>query len=428
MRLIQHLRRLARPIVILGIAVLIHAPHLSAQPADALREMLQQQVAANVIPGAIVLASRNGQLVTDIVVGYQDTNTGSPMRPDSLFRLYSMSKPITSVAIMMLVEQGRVALDQAVESILPELAGLQVYVSGPLDHMVTEPARRSITLRDLLTHSSGITYHFTGQSVVHAYYRKYGVMRDTPVGRTPEDGEPAHSLNELVGRIGRAPLLHQPGTRFAYSYSTTVLGAVIESVTGQPLDRALDEMVLGPLEMSDTGFFVEDSRLDRFMHNYALGDSGLIDIETPQQSDYRDRGRLLDGGGAIVGSAGDYLRFAQMLANGGELNGVRLLAEATVDQMLSPQVTADSGGTPMAFGFGFAVGSKALGELGQSPADTAGWSGSGNTFFWVNRARREAMVFMTQVLATPPHTATINRLRAMVNALVVADLRAAAVD
>ena len=195
---------------------------------------------------------------------------------------------------MMLVEQRKLALDDPAEKYLPEFRNMRVYASGGVDDMVTVPLKRPITIEDLLTHNSGIVYHFNGNTPVHQYYRKHGVMRDTPVGRSPDDGPPARSLDELVARIGKAPLLHQPGEGFVYSYSTTVLGAVIERVTGKKLDRALHDMLFGPLGMKDAGFFVSDSKLDRFTTLYNAAANGIEPIEQPGTSDYRDRSRLLD--------------------------------------------------------------------------------------------------------------------------------------
>ena len=266
---------------------------------------LKALVDEGAVPGAVALLARHGTVVEKSVEGWRDVAAAKPMTEETIFRLYSMSKPITSVAILMLAEEGQLSLDDPVSKFLPELGHLRVYRSGDVDHMVTEPARHDPTIAELLTHTSGITYHFTGTTPVHAWYRKHGVLRDTPVGRTPEDGPPARSLDELVRRIGKAPLLHQPGEQFAYSYSTTVLGAVIERVSGQSLDAFLQKRIFGPLGMTDTGFFVSDADLDRFVTNYMMTPEGLREIESPETSDYRDHSRLLDGGGAIAGTARD---------------------------------------------------------------------------------------------------------------------------
>jgi CubicO group peptidase (beta-lactamase class C family) len=383
-----------------------------------LRGDLQALVDEGAMPGAVAFIADRDAVIEKVVVGYRDLAESKPMTEDTIFRLYSMSKPITSVAVMMLVEDGALTLDQPADEILPEFRDIRVYESGTLDDMVTVPADRPVTIRDLLTHTSGITYHFTGTTPVHQYYRKYGVLRDTPVGRTPADGEPAHSLDELVARIGKAPMLHQPGAEFAYSSSTTVLGAVIERVSGKRLDVLLQERVFNPLGMADTGFFIEDSDLDRFVTNYMMTDSGLQEIESPEDSDYRDHGRLLDGGGAIAGTARDYLRFVGMLANGGELDGNRLLSGETVKELFRPHARIKGLGPEVDFGFGFAIGDDSTAESDMMPAETVGWSGSGNTFFWLWPESGKAVVFMTQVITPPEFYETSQRFRIVVNDVV----------
>ena len=379
-----------------------------------LRSQLEEFVEEGLMPGAVTLIADNDDVLSRVVVGYQDVAESKPMTERTIFRLYSMSKPITSVAIMMLVEENRLELDGRVDDILPEFRNMRVYESGTLEDMTTVPAARPISIRDLLLHEAGITYHFTGTTPVHAYYRKYGVMRDTPVGRTPEDGEPARSLDELVKRLGEAPMLYHPGTQFAYSYSTTVLGAVIERVSGQSLDQFLDERIFAPLGMPDTGFFIEDSQLDRFVTNYMMTESGIREIESPENSDYRDHSRLLDGGGAIAGTADDYLRFARMLANGGELNGIRLLSRQSVEEMFEPQTVIKGLGPELGFGFGFAIGDEHTAELGYIPSGWVSWSGSGNTFFWVDPGKGRVVVFMTQVITPPPFQEDALRFRKVV--------------
>jgi CubicO group peptidase (beta-lactamase class C family) len=280
-------------------------PSAATHGDSVLRADLQALVDAHQLPGAIAVVERDGVVLARETVGWRDVEEKKPLRDDAIFRLYSMSKPITSVAIMMLVEQGRLALDDPVERYLPERRDMRVYVSGGVDETVTEPARRPISISDLLTHSSGIVYHFTGNTPVRQYDRKHGVMRDTPVCRTPEDGPPARTLDELVSRIGRAPLLHHPGPPFHYSYSTTVLGAVIERVTSQKLDTALDALLFTPLGMTDTGCFIEEPQLPSVTTLYSATDSGIVAIERPTTSDYRDHGRLLDGGDALASTAAD---------------------------------------------------------------------------------------------------------------------------
>ena len=372
----------------------------------AIPKNLQCLVDQRMIPGAVTMVARDGKLIHSSVVGYEDIETRRPMRKDTIFRFYSMSKPITGVAILMLMEQGKLRLDDPVSKFLPQFGKTRVYKSGGLDDMVTEPVRRPITIADLLTHTSGITYHFTGNTAVHQYYRKHGVKRNTPVGSLPTDGAAAPNLDVLMERIAGAPLLHQPGERFSYSYSTTVLGAVVERISGMRLDRYLQERIFGPLGMKQTGFIVEGPALERLITNYLWADNTLRPIETAATTDYSDRTRLLDGGGALAGPAEDYLQFARMLANGGELNGVRLLRPETVRLMftnhLPPSISVDIGAVPgikFEFGYGVAIGNDTTARAGVLPVGGGGWDGSGQTFFWIDLQRKQATVFMTQVIS-----------------------------
>jgi len=391
--------------------------------SKALEASLQADVVQGQIPGAIVMLSEARQQRLSLVVGYQDVEQNIPLRPDSIFRLYSMSKPITSVAVMMLVEDGKLALDDAASQVLPEFANMRVYVSGTVDDMETEPVAREITIADLLSHTAGIIYPFTGETPVHDYYRRHGVMRDTPVGRRPTDGAPAPTLEALVARIGQAPLFVQPGAAFNYSYATTVLGLIIERVSGQPLETFLRTRLFDPLGMTDTGFYVDDEDLDRFVTNYAAAATGIAPVERAETSEYRDRKRLVDGGGALAGTASDYLRFAQMLADGGVAEGRRLLKEETVDLMFAPHADMPAmGPIPSRFGYGFQIGNPALEAAGQLPDGAVSWAGSGNTFFWIDRRRRVALVFMTQVLTPPEFLERALAVRRPVNAAAAAIL------
>ncbi len=392
---------------------------MDASATEKLKADLSGMVERGELPGAIVRIEQDGRTLADIRVGYQDVASQTALADDALFRLYSMSKPVTSVAIMMLAEQGLLRLDDPASRFLPELAEMRVYESGELDDMKTVAARRPITIADLLSHSSGITYHFAGVTPVHQYYRQNGVMRDTPVGRTPQDGPPARTLDELVARIGKAPLLHQPGDRFAYSYSTTMLGAIAERATGKRLDQALRRMIFDPLAMTDTGFFVEDADLPRLVTNYAALPGGLMPIETPETSEYRDRARLLDGGGALAGTTADYLNFCRMLVDGGVFQGRRLLAEDSVRAMMTPRVAADMPPMSIPFGYGFALGDAASEAAGLQPAGTASWGGSASTYFFVDPNAKATTLLMTHVLVMPPLETGTN-LRKRVNGAALA--------
>jgi CubicO group peptidase (beta-lactamase class C family) len=220
----------------------------------------------------------------------------------------------------------------------------------------------------------------------------------------PTDAPAAPTLEELVHRLAHAPLLRQPGEHFDYSYSTTVLGYVVERISGMPLDRFLQERLFDPLKMRHTGFFVAGEALDRFVTNYLWTGTRLQPIETRATTDYADPRRLLDGGGALASTAGDYLRFALMLVNGGELDGVRILKPETVALMMRDHLPAAAAGQGMIpgirfeFGYGFAIGNASTAREGLFPEGAVGWDGSGNTFFWADPGRKLVTVFMTQVI------------------------------
>lgn len=395
-----------------------------APASSSLTVELQKLVAERKLPGALAVIERDGVEIDSALVGWQDVEASIELREDSVFRLYSMSKPITSVAIMMLAEQGELSLEDPAAKYLPEFADMRVYVSGGLDDLLTEPVQRPISIRDLLLHNSGIAYHFTGDSTVHRYYRKNGVMRDTPVGRKPEDGAPAHTLNELVQRIGDAPLLQHPGSGFHYSYSTTVLGAVIERVTGARLSTALRAMLFDPLGMDNTVFVVSDEQLPRFTTLYEAVPGGIEPIESPEDSDYRDTTRLLDGGGALASTAGDYLRFARMLANGGALAGHRYLSEAGVEEMFKAHVMIKgSNSRRTAFGYGFVLGDEDSEKMGRQPRGTVGWSGSGNTYFFIDPDTGLIGLFMTHELTPGKHAARGTEFRRVMTQAAVQAIR-----
>lgn len=404
----RKIQKALRSITLLG-ALLIVVSCGSAQPEQEVRfktltGQLDALVQNGTMPGSVTYIVEQGKPVFHYVNGYRDVDSQIPMTDDTLFRWYSMSKPVTSVAIMLLQEQGKLAVTDPIEKYIPAFADVRVYESGTLDDMVTVPPVRSMTLADLLAHKSGVTYHFTGTTPVHQYYRKYGVKRNTPVGALPTDGEPAKDLQELTDRLAKAPLLHQPGERFTYSYSTTLLGRVVEVVSGQRLDDYLAEAVFAPLGMKDTSFFVMGDDLNRFVTNYLMTDSGLKVIETAENTDYKDQTRLLDGGGALAGTAQDYLAFATMLANSGEYQGKRFLSEASVNSLFAHSIDITGWGNeaPIGFGYGFAIGSKATETMPFMPNGTYGWAGSGNTVFWVDPATHSLVVFMTQVITPPP--------------------------
>lgn len=344
------------------------------------------------VAGAVTLVARRGKLVSLEAHGLADLETQRPMRVDDLFQLQSMTKPIATVAALQLVERGLLRLSDPVETFLPEFANLQVAVaregaSGGFDLI---PAARPMTIADLMTHRAG----FAGLP-----------PRDSPAARlqrTAFAGLPPQrnfTLEQFVARLATVPLDAQPGARFAYGPATDVLGRIIEVVTGQPLDVALQAQIFGPLGMNDTFFRVPPDQRARVVPAYALKPGqGLVRLPLDELAP-----RFLSAGGNLFGTATDYLRFCQMLLNGGELDGVRILSRASVELMRSPQV--DSIPLPFlpgqSFGLGVAIrkADDATAWLG-SPG-TYGWSGGYNTYFRIDPAEQVIFALFVQLEFSP---------------------------
>jgi len=357
------------------------------------------------LPGAVVLVARHGRIAWFDAVGVRDPARPAPMTTDTIFRIYSMTKPIVSVAAMMLVEEGRLMLADPVSRYLPAFARQTVLVEreGRVDQV---PAARETTVHDLLRHTSGLTYEFLGDGPVHRRY----VAEDL--------GDPRRSAAELCDRLAPIPLLHHPGAAFAYSRSTDVLGRVLEIVTGQPLGRILEERVFGPLGMRETGFHVPSERHERIAEPFARDpDTGaavrLLEPRTPPA--------LEMGGGGLMSTASDYARFCQMLANGGTLDGERLLSRKTIEFMTSDHlgripITGEQLDPGYGFGLGFGV------RLADGLATTPGsagqyhWGGIAGTFFWVDPRERLFAILMVQAPGQRLHCRTL--FRALVHAAV----------
>jgi len=348
---------------------------LSAAKLGDAKALLLQYVDQHKIAGAVAAVARRGSLAWIAAVGVQDLSARTPMREDSIFRIYSMSKSVTAAAAMILHEQGRFSLDDPVSRYLPQFD--EVRVGGSLDATPRKPSR-PITVRDLMLHTSGLE-HRTSE-----LYRRARVRaRDI-------------TLPQFVANIVRVPLMEDPGTRFRYSEGTTVLGRLIEIWSGEPLDRFLEERIFAPLGMTDTGFWVPADHRSRLTTVYAPADGGLKPIEI-EEVPFTERPALLEGAVGLVSTVPDYLRFAQMLLDKGQLGGVRILRADTVEAMtrngLSDAVLAARGGT---MGWGLANVNVAIdgGEYG--------WDGTAGTIFWNDPAREMVTILMTQSVPANP--------------------------
>ena len=367
---------------------------LDAGKVGALEQAFAAEIAKKKIPGAVMLVSRDRKVAYEKALGMQDPVTGAPMRMDSIFRIYSMTKPIVSVVAMQLVEEGRIRLDDPVAQTIPELQGLRVGVEkdGKLEIV---PAQREMTIRDLMRHTSGFTYGVFGKGMVKSLYGKEGVDNDNITNA------------ELVRRLAKVPLMHQPGTVWEYGRSTDVLGHLIERVTGQPLDAVLEARVFKPLKMSDTAFWVPLGKLNRVAEAFDKDPEGAAVYRLLQ---VRYKPTYLAGGQGLVSTARDYLRFAQMLLNGGELDGTRILKQESLAEMTRNQLGTIKGPSPAyGFGLGFAVRLTDDGSTTPGRAGEYNWSGYGGTTFWVDPKEGLVAILMTQGPNQRTHTRTLFR-------------------
>lgn len=378
---------------------------LSPERLARIEQVFQQEIEQGNLPGAVILVARDGQLVYSAALGSQDQAAGTAMSEDSLFRIYSMTKPLVSVAAMILMEEGKLQLTDPVSKFLPEFAELQVSVvrTDPYGKVsyVTVPAERQMTVQDLLRHTAGLAYgEITQNAMVKEGYAAAGVYN--PEGLA-YDARHVSAEDEVAG-LAEVPLIHQPGTVWEYSLASDVLGRVVEQAAGMRLGAFLEERLFGPLKMEDSGFSVPQNQMTRLAQPFetdpTTGKPGtLIDVGLEPAND--------SGGAGGVSTAGDYLRFTQMLLNGGELDGVRILSPTTVALMtadhlgerITPVVTpgelllATPGYT---FGLGFAVREEAgIAGVPGSQGEYM-WAGYGGTYFWVDPQEKVTAVLMTQ--------------------------------
>jgi CubicO group peptidase (beta-lactamase class C family) len=346
--------------------------------------VLQKAVDDHQVAGAVAMLAKGGRLAHATAVGYQDVAARVPMSEHSMFRIYSMTKPITAVAVMMLFEQGKFALDEPVSTYLPEFG--TVTVADP-DGTARRPSR-PVSIRDLLLHTSGLDHRTSAR------------YRDAQIRSR------AITLPQFVRNIVRLPLMEDPGTRWRYSESTTVLGRLVEIWSGEPFDQFLQSHVFRPLGMSDTGFWVGPEQQQRLATVYSPGAHALEPIEI-ESVPFTERPALLEGAVGLVSTTGDYLRFAQMLLNRGQLDGARLLKPETVDTMvvngLSDAVLAARGRGVMGWGLGN-VNIVMKPEEVRYPAHRGeyGWDGTAGTIFWNDPARQTVVLLFTQSSPADP--------------------------
>ena len=361
----------------------------------------REYLATGKLHGAQVAVSRRGQLAHFSSLGLMDAERGRPMAQDTIFRIYSMSKPITSVAFMMLVEEGLVALDDPVAKFIPAWADLGVYDGGFMDTFKTKRPNRPMQIVDLLRHTSGLTYGFQQRGNVDAAYRKLGL------GEIETKG----TLDSMIEGLAGLPLEFSPGEAWNYSVSTDVLGYLIGVISGMPFERFLQTRLFEPLRMGDTGFHVPADQAGRLAACYALGPKGVVLQDDPTKSGYLSAPGFVSGGGGLVSTTDDYLRFCRMLLNGGELDGERILSPKTVHLMatnhlpggadlasMSRSMFSEAAYAGLGFGLGFSTTIDPAATLIPSTIGDMSWGGAASTFFWVDPVEELIVILMTQLL------------------------------
>lgn len=371
---------------------------MSKEKLEKIQPALEKFIKGKQLGGVIVMVARKGKVVYSTTAGWKNVEEKKPMEMDTICRFYSMSKPITSVAVMILHDEGKVKLDDPVSKYIPELKDLRVYDKKTKAGEVGVQPKRPMTVRDLLRHTSGLSYGFFSVSPVDSQYLTKKVL------------DRSTSLQAMAKKLGTIPLLHHPGTKWHYSVSTDVLGYLVEKVSGRSLDQFFQKRIFEPLDMKDTGFHVPESKLDRFATNYTHRNNKLAVQEAAKDTQFTKKPGLLSGGGGLVSTARDYMRFCQMLLNKGELHGKRILKASTVEKMTKNQLPKEL--NPIAFGLakrpgtGFGLGFSV--RYAKSKADPAspvgeyGWGGAASTHFWISPRHDLAVVALTQYMPYSP--------------------------
>jgi CubicO group peptidase (beta-lactamase class C family) len=406
---------------------------MSKTALDRIEDHLKRRyIDAGRFPGTQLLVYRRGKVVHSAVQGYADLERKAPVKDDTIFRIYSMTKPITSVAFMMLVEEGRVALDEPVHKYIPEWKSLGVFQAGTAPAFLTRPPARPMQIIDLMRHTSGLTYGFQQRSNVDAAYREQKIG----------DVEKAGTLDTMIADLAKIPLEFSPGEAWNYSVSTDVIGYLIGKISGVPLEQFLKERIFNPLGMADTDFFVPAEKAHRFAACYNADPGGLMSFhaaekkggltlqDDPATSSFLKLPSFISGGGGLCSTAADYLTFCRALLYGGELGGVRLIGPKTLALMttnhlpggrdlpeMSRSMFAEATYSGIGFGLGFSVTmdpAKTL--IPGSPGEYA-WGGAATTSFWIDPAEQLIAIFMTQVLPSSAYPVR-RELRTMVYAAI----------
>jgi CubicO group peptidase (beta-lactamase class C family) len=384
------------------------------------RFLAEKYVTPGRLPGTLTLVARHGDIAHLGMTGHADVERGVPMAQDTIFRIYSMTKPITSVALMMLVEEGKIALEDPVHRYIPEWKNLGVFAAGT--HKLgfqTTPTKRPMQVVDLMRHTAGLTYGFQLRTNVDAAYRA------EKIGEV----EKAGTLADMIAALGKLPLEFSPGDAWNYSVATDVCGWLVQIVSGQNFEDFLSDRLFKPLGMTDTGFHVREGQGHRLASCYQPKRAGGLDVQDDcKTSSFLKPASFISGGGGLVSTAGDYLKFAQMLLNGGTADGHRYLGRKTIDLMtanhlpggnslsnLSKSLFSEAAYEGIGFGLGFATTLQSSKTLMPGSDGDFFWGGAASTFFWIDPAEDLIGIFMTQFI--PSSTYPVRReVRTMVYA------------
>jgi CubicO group peptidase (beta-lactamase class C family) len=379
-----------------------------ARLANLDRVLKEKYVDTGRLPGTLTQVWRRGELAHTSIVGSMDLERKTPMREDAIFRIYSMTKPITAVALMILVEEGKIGLGDDVATYIPSWKDLGVFVNGTRGAFVTKPPKRPMKVIDLATHTSGLTYPWMARTRIDAAYHEIGI--DEPAF--------AGDLDAMMGELAKLPLEFSPGDKWNYSVSIDVLGYLVQKISGQSFGEFLRTRLFEPLGMNDTGFHCPASKRERFTSCYQAypDDRRLTLQDDAEKSTYADPPKLESGGGGLVSTASDYMRFCRMFLGGGTLDGVQILSPKTVALFSLNHLPGNRGMIEMnngwrlydeagleGIGFSLACGvtmDVAKTRIPGTPGEFW-WSGAANTTFWVDPKEDLAVVFMTQVKGSP---------------------------
>ena len=374
---------------------------LSSDALARIAPALRAHTESGRLPGIVFAVARHGKLVQLDALGSMDIAGNVPMRTDAVFRIYSMTKAVTGAAVAQLVERGKIHLDDPVSKYIPAFADVRVFVGGSATNPVLRAPTRPITIAHLLTHSAGLTYGAFGNTPVDSIYRSAGLL------------DPTRTIGQFADRIARLPLLSDPGTRWNYSMAMDVLGRVVEVASGKRFDRYLEDELFKPLNMRETGFHATAAMQGRIATIYTRGPNGALVPDAELLGDgYREHDTVFAGGQGLLSTMADYLRFTQMLLNGGTLNGKRVLAQSSVDMMMRNHLPAELSpiappplGNKRGYGQGFGgvvmLDSVAAG-LPTSPG-VYQWCGYAGTYFWIDRAKELIGMVWMQLYAGCPH-------------------------